>query len=84
MPNLMIRMSAEQHAKLEAHRVAFGLRSLNAAMLHLIDGRFVIGASAAERGWKPDPTAGSVLMVDDEPKPAKPFKSRLKGEWKAP
>jgi hypothetical protein len=39
MPNIVIRMSDEQRARLEAYRAANGLRSLNAAMLHLIDTR---------------------------------------------
>lgn len=37
MPNLLVRMSDEQHKRLEAFRASRGLRSLNAAMLTLID-----------------------------------------------
>jgi hypothetical protein len=39
MAKIVLRMSDEQRTRLEAYRAANGLRSLNAAMLHLIDTR---------------------------------------------
>lgn len=86
MPNLLVRMSDEQHAKLEAFRASRGLRSLNAAMLALIENTETVGAAApaAPKTLRPLakalPPGGKLnlpkRMTLDDVRPA--FKPRLK------
>jgi hypothetical protein len=76
-----IKLSDEHRAKLEAYRAARGLRSEADAVRDLIErAEEVATPSAPVRG----DGAAFTARADAFLREAKPFKSRLKGEWKAP
>lgn len=91
---IVIRMSGEHRATLEAYRAALGLRSLNAAVLALIERaadapdtvrqRVGVADGVAERRLDPPRRPLAPQRDMDAPVKSEPFVSRLKGEWKAP
>lgn len=76
-PPLSIRPGEERLALIEAHAKRRGI-TRHAAVLELID----LGLAPKPQAALTKP-AVKIAAPKAEPKPA-PFKSRLKGQWKAP
>ena len=71
-----VKLTAEERERLEAHRAAMGLRAQTDVV------RYWIAQTPGAHAMK---TVDDVRRDQSVPRPAtKPFKSRLKGEWKAP
>lgn len=87
-----IKLTDEHRAKLEAYRAARGLRSEADAVRDLIDNATPMAVRQAEVRERVQATRDEIARgvrpgaarLNLEAKPAEPFKSRLKGQWKAP
>ncbi|WP_332763953.1 hypothetical protein [Phenylobacterium sp.] len=72
-----IKLSDEHRVKLEAYRASRGLRSEADAVRDLIERSAATSLGLTTIGTPPMARAEAVES-------GKPFKSRLKGDWKAP
>lgn len=87
-----VKLTDEERAGLEAHRVALGLRAHTDVIRHWIaqpaatpfgEASFAdLQAASGMRAMRKVVEREGVLSTT--PPSEKPFKSRLKGEWKAP
>lgn len=93
MSRFIFDITEAQREKLELHRQAFGLRSLADAVRDLIDRRAgspvrMPSAAGPEKvvdiGPPIDPATPRTVKGVVRPAKSEPFKTRLKGEWKAP
>jgi Arc/MetJ-type ribon-helix-helix transcriptional regulator len=94
-----VKLTDEHRAKLEALRKVMGLRSESDVVRALIDGaierrepvhptlgpvKTVLLTDGKYEGPEVTVAAGETLVVKDGRKKPETFKTRLKGEWKAP
>lgn len=88
-----LNLSSEHRALLEAYRARHGLRSEAEAVRHMLDALASAPSEAKPALAKPAPSPaqrvieGAKIPFVKPPETAevsKPFKSRLKGQWKAP